>query len=154
MAKVLRNVALLHHTQRNAHKISSCSKVDVISYGKDYCKKLNDKDANQRWCWVHLHYRYSKAEESHWAQRCGKELVTLQKYLGVLGTLEIVEQPYLKVGRIRPTFERSGLSRFLFCVIFIPFPFSSLIYVNNILEKDNLEETLVKWGKKRLKIFP
>ena len=27
-------------------------------------------------------------------------------------------------------------------------------YVNNILEKDNQEETPVKWEKKRLKIFP
>jgi hypothetical protein len=26
--------------------------------------------------------------------------------------------------------------------------------VNNILERDNLEETPGKWGKKRLKIFP
>ncbi len=64
-----------------------------ISYGKDYSKKPNDKDANQGWCWLHLHYRYSKAEESRWAQRCGKELVAFQKHLGVLRTLRAVEQP-------------------------------------------------------------
>ena len=29
-----------------------------------------------------------------------------------------------------------------------------VVYVNNIPERDNLEETPVKWGKKRLKIFP
>ena len=28
--KVLRSVALLHHAQRNVHKISSCSKVDMV----------------------------------------------------------------------------------------------------------------------------
>ncbi len=38
--------------------------------------------------------------------------------------------------------------------IFIPFPLSSSIYVNNILERDNKEETPIKWGKKRLEIFP
>ena len=38
--------------------------------------------------------------------------------------------------------------------IFRPSPFSSPICVNNILERGDLEETPVKWGKKRLKIFP
>ena len=31
---------------------------------------------------------------------------------------------------------------------------SSPIYVNNILEREKQEETPIKWGKKRLKIFP
>ena len=51
------------------------------------------KHTYQRWCWLHLHYRYSKAEEYHWAQKCGKELVAFQKHLGVLRTLRAVEQP-------------------------------------------------------------
>ncbi len=38
--------------------------------------------------------------------------------------------------------------------IFIPSSFSSPICVNNILEREKQEETPVKWGKKRLKIFP
>ena len=38
--------------------------------------------------------------------------------------------------------------------IFIPSPFSSPICVNIILEREKQEETPVKWGKKRLKIFP
>lgn len=33
-----------------------------------------------------------------------------------------------------------------------PFYFSDC--VNNILERDNQEETPIKWGKKRMKIFP
>lgn len=41
-----------------------------ISYGKDYCKKPNEKNTNQR---------------------CGKELVAFQKHLGVLRTLRAVE---------------------------------------------------------------
>ena len=31
---------------------------------------------------------------------------------------------------------------------------AEVVYVNNTLERGNLEETPVKWGKKRLKIFP
>ena len=42
------------------------------SYGKDYCKKPNEKNTNQR---------------------CSKELVAFQKHLGVLRTLRAVEQP-------------------------------------------------------------
>ena len=38
--------------------------------------------------------------------------------------------------------------------IFSSYPFSSPIYVNNILEREKQEETPIKWGKKRLKIFP
>ena len=38
--------------------------------------------------------------------------------------------------------------------IFSLYPFSSPIYVNNILEREKQEETPLKWGKKRLKIFP
>lgn len=38
--------------------------------------------------------------------------------------------------------------------IFSSYPFSSPIYVNNILERVKQEETPIKWGKKRLKIFP
>ena len=38
--------------------------------------------------------------------------------------------------------------------IFSPFPLFSFIYVNNILEREKQEETPIKWGKKRLKIFP
>lgn len=38
--------------------------------------------------------------------------------------------------------------------IFSPFPLFSFIYVNNVLEIENQEETPIKWGKKRLKIFP
>ena len=30
---------------------------------------------------------------------------------------------------------------------------AEVVYVNNILGRDNLEETPVKWEKKRLKIF-
>ena len=38
--------------------------------------------------------------------------------------------------------------------IFSPFPLFSFIYVNNIPGRDGQEETPIKWGKKRLKIFP
>lgn len=38
--------------------------------------------------------------------------------------------------------------------IFSSYPFSSPIYVNNILEREKQEESLIKWGKKRLEIFP
>ena len=38
--------------------------------------------------------------------------------------------------------------------IFRPSPFPSPICVNNIQEGESQEETPVKWGKKRLKIFP
>lgn len=38
--------------------------------------------------------------------------------------------------------------------IFSSYPFSYPIYVNNILEREKQEETPIKWGKKRLKIFP
>ena len=38
--------------------------------------------------------------------------------------------------------------------IFSSYPFPSPICVNNILEREKQEETPVKWGKKRLKIFP
>lgn len=38
--------------------------------------------------------------------------------------------------------------------IFSSYPFSYPIYVNNILEREKQEETPIKWGKKRLEIFP
>ena len=38
--------------------------------------------------------------------------------------------------------------------IFRPSPLFSPICVNNILEREKQEETPIKWGKKRLKIFP
>lgn len=37
-----------------------------------------------------------------------KELATLQKHLGVFGTLGTVEQPSFQRGRIRPPFEVRG----------------------------------------------
>ena len=47
-----------------------------------------------------------------------------------------------------------GMSSYNYYFIFILSPFSSPIYVNNILEREKQEETPIKWGKKRLKIFP
>lgn len=45
-------------------------------------------------------------------------------------------------------------SSYNYYFIFSLSPFYSPIYVNNILEIENQEETPIKWGKKKLKIFP
>ena len=45
-------------------------------------------------------------------------------------------------------------SSYNYYFIFSLSPFYFPVCVNNILERDNEEETPIKWGKKRLKIFP
>ena len=44
-------------------------------------------------------------------------------------------------------------SSYNYYFIFSLSPFYFPVCVNNILERDNEEETPIKWGKKRLKIF-
>jgi hypothetical protein len=67
---------------------------------------------------------------------------------------EQLNNPNFKGAEFDPLLKEVGSVVTYYYFIFSPFPLFSFIYVNNVLEIENQEETPIKWGKKRLKIFP
>ena len=75
--------------------------------------------------------------------------------LEYLGLWEQLNNPNFKGAEFDPLLKEAGSVGTYYNFIFRPSPLSSSYsVVNNILERGNLEETPIKWGKKRLKIFP
>lgn len=74
--------------------------------------------------------------------------------LEYLGLWEQLNNPNFKGAEFDPLLKEVGSVVTYYYFIFSPFPLFSFIYVNNVLEIENQEETPIKWGKKRLKIFP
>ena len=67
---------------------------------------------------------------------------------------EQLNNPNFKGAEFDPLLKEAGSVGTNYYFIFSPSPFSPPAYVNNILKRNEKEETPIKWGKKRLKIFP